>query len=129
MKPKSKKYESDLKQMGLNLKEQREAKSISQTDLAKKVGVSKTTICSFEKGKTNISLPLIIDICQALEFNVLYLFKNTDIVKTPAVSKEFEEKYEVLKEEDKETINTLINHFFKKTRMDKNYSYNNYKKL
>ena len=59
-----------------NLKEVRNEKNLSQTDLAKLVGVSKNTISSIETGQFNPTAKLALILCIALEkkFEELFYF-------------------------------------------------------
>ncbi len=50
----------------LRMKSARAALDMSQQDLADKVGVSRQTINSIEKGDYNPTIHLCIDICKAL---------------------------------------------------------------
>ena len=50
-----------------NLKEVRNEKNLSQTDLAKLVGVSRNTISSIETGQFNPTAKLALILCIALE--------------------------------------------------------------
>ena len=51
----------------LKLKSARAAKDMSQADLAEKVGVSRQTINSIEKGDYNPTIKLCITICRVLD--------------------------------------------------------------
>ncbi len=51
----------------LKLKSARAAKDMSQADLAGKVGVSRQTINSIEKGDYNPTIKLCITICKVLD--------------------------------------------------------------
>ena len=50
-----------------NLKEARHEKNISQTELAKMVGVSRQTISSIETGQFNTTAKLALILCIALD--------------------------------------------------------------
>ena len=58
----------------LKLKSARAAKDMSQGDLAEKVGVSRQTINSIEKGDYNPTIKLCIAICKALDKTLDDLF-------------------------------------------------------
>lgn len=58
----------------LKLKSARAAKDMSQGDLAEKVGVSRQTINSIEKGDYNPTIKLCIAICKALDKTLDELF-------------------------------------------------------
>ena len=59
-----------------NLKEARHEKNISQTELAKMVGVSRQTISSIETGQFNPTATLALIFCIALDktFEELFYF-------------------------------------------------------
>lgn len=59
-----------------NLKEVRAEKKLSQTDLAKLVGVSRNTISSIETGQFNPTAKLALILCVALDkkFEELFYF-------------------------------------------------------
>lgn len=59
-----------------NLKEVRTEKKLSQTDLAKLVGVSRNTISSIETGQFNPTAKLALILCVALDkkFEELFFF-------------------------------------------------------
>lgn len=59
-----------------NLKEARHEKNISQTELAKMVGVSRQTISSIETGQFNPTAKLALILCIALDktFEGLFYF-------------------------------------------------------
>ncbi len=52
--------------MNEKMKEKRQEKSLSQADLAKRVGVSRQTINMVESGEYNPTLSLCIKICREL---------------------------------------------------------------
>ena len=58
----------------LKLKSARAAKDMSQGDLAEKVGVSRQTINSIEKGDYNPTIKLCIAICKVLDKTLDELF-------------------------------------------------------
>ena len=58
----------------LKLKSARAAKDMSQGELAERVGVSRQTINSIEKGDYNPTINLCISICKALDRTLDELF-------------------------------------------------------
>lgn len=56
------------------MKQARQAKSISQTELAKLIGVSRQTINMIENGDYNPTIALCIKICRALDKTLDDLF-------------------------------------------------------
>ncbi|MBM6829194.1 helix-turn-helix transcriptional regulator [Anaerotignum lactatifermentans] len=57
-----------------NLKKYRQAKGLTQEQLAEKVGVRRETIMRLEAGKYNPSLKLAIDISRAVEAPIEEIF-------------------------------------------------------
>lgn len=66
-----------------NLKEVRNEKNLSQTDLAKLVGVSRNTISSIETGQFNPTAKLALILCIALEkkFEELFYFQKNEFIE------------------------------------------------
>ncbi len=62
-----------LRELGLNIKELREAKGLSQQELADQAEVAKSTIQRLEKGKYNPSILILIkiNVCLDLKFALL----------------------------------------------------------
>lgn len=56
----------DAKKLGENLKKIRTKKNITQTELAKTLGVDKSFVSNIENGKTNPTLSTITNIAGAL---------------------------------------------------------------
>lgn len=56
----------DAKKLGENLKRIRTKKNITQTELAKTLGVDKSFVSNIENGKTNPTLSTITNIANAL---------------------------------------------------------------
>lgn len=65
--------------MGYKIKEVRESKNISQEELSKKSGVSRTIISALENGKTNTTSKTLTSIAKALGVSVDQIFYATDV--------------------------------------------------
>ena len=65
-----------LKQFGINLKEARNLKGISQEDLALSFGFDRTYISMLERGKRNPSLFTLYKIAHFLDIKVAALVAN-----------------------------------------------------
>ena len=63
--------------MGYKIKEVRESKNISQEELSKKSGVSRTIISALENGKTNTTSKTLTSIAKALGVSVDQIFYAT----------------------------------------------------
>lgn len=65
----------DAEKLGKNLKEIRIKKEITQTELAKTLGVDKSFISNIENGKNNPTLSTITNLAKSLEVSVNDLLK------------------------------------------------------
>lgn len=65
----------DAKKLGENLKKIRTKKNITQTELAKTLGVDKSFVSNIENGKTNPTLSTITNLAQALNVSANELLK------------------------------------------------------
>ena len=65
----------DAKKLGENLKKIRTKKNITQTELAKKLGVDKSFVSNIENGKTNPTLSTITNLAQTLGVSTNELLK------------------------------------------------------
>ena len=57
----------DYYEIGQRIRKVRKARSLSQEELAEKVGISTTHMSHIETGNTKLSLSVFVDIAQALE--------------------------------------------------------------
>ena len=62
-----------LNRLGLKVKELREEKRLSQTELAYKIGKDQPSINRLEKGKVNPSIIYLLEICEGLEISIIEL--------------------------------------------------------
>jgi putative transcriptional regulator len=69
--------------MRTRIKEYRSQRSLTQDDLAKKVGVRRETIVFLEQGKYNPSLKLAHEVAKALDATIDELFIFDDEPETP----------------------------------------------
>ena len=65
-----------LIKLGLTVREQRLKKSLSQTDLAFKIGKDQPSINRLEKGKINPSILYLLEIANGLEIPISILLKD-----------------------------------------------------
>lgn len=61
--------------IGINIKEKRVERSMTQTELAEKVNVNQSMICQIERGTKVPSLPLGQEIAQALGCDIKNLLE------------------------------------------------------
>lgn len=52
---------------GENIRNARLRKLVSQNELARRIGVSSSALCYYEKGKRKVKIDLAIKICKALD--------------------------------------------------------------
>jgi DNA-binding XRE family transcriptional regulator len=71
----SHKQVDDAKKLGENLKKIRTKKNITQTELAKTLGVDKSFVSNIENGKTNPTLSTITNLAQTLGVSTNELLK------------------------------------------------------
>lgn len=65
------------KALGAALREQREAKNLSQQYIADKLGVSKMTVSRWESGQRTMSAKHFLRYCQVVDVNADYIFDRT----------------------------------------------------
>ena len=113
----------------MNIKNYRNAKNWSQSELAEKIEVSVNTISLIERGKTFVSIPRLFELCEKLEISLFDLFKDTSIVKTKA-PRNFSEQYNQLNDTNKAIVSGILNVFIKNQRVSEkseNFNQNNMK--
>jgi transcriptional regulator with XRE-family HTH domain len=65
--------------IGKRIEQARELRGLTMVDLANQIGVAKSTVQRYEKGKINkIKLPVIGSIARALNVNPLWIIGKTD---------------------------------------------------
>lgn len=104
---------------GKKLRECREAKSLSQQDLAKKINSVHTVIGRYERDEMSPSIEVVRKLASVLDTTVGYLLgeaKETKLLKDPVMLKRFNEISE-LPEKDKECVYTLLDAFLAKNKM------------
>ena len=67
----------------MKLKELREEKKVSQTALGNYLGVTRSTICQYEKGNRQPDLQTLKKLSNFFEVSVDYLIGNTDVPFKP----------------------------------------------
>ena len=70
-------YEEKMRQVGLNISYYRKYRKLTQMQLAEKVNISSCYISQIERGlvKNAVSLPVLIGIADALQIEVMELFR------------------------------------------------------
>jgi transcriptional regulator with XRE-family HTH domain len=82
------------------LKELRLINKLTQQELANLLFVSKSTICSYEKGKRMASIDTLIKISNIFNVNIDYLvgYKSAKVTKEDVIVNILYEEYEMIKE-------------------------------
>lgn len=73
----------DYYKIGQRIKKYRKAYNFSQEQLAEKIGISVTHMSHIETGNTKLSLPVLVDIANALEV------KTTDLLEESTNERKF----------------------------------------
>ena len=68
-------YKAELKSLGRRIKKIRQDKNLVQLDLEVKAGISRSDISKIENGLKNIEFITIIKIAEALDVEVVELFR------------------------------------------------------
>lgn len=104
---------------GKKLREAREANSLSQKELAQKIGSVHTVIGRYERDEMKPSIDVVKKLAAELETTVGYLLGEADeaqLLKDPAMLKRFQE-INNLTEDDKQCVFTFLDAFLAKNKM------------
>lgn len=70
--------DSDLRIIGVRIREQRNEKKLSQSELGKLLSVSQDTVSLWEKSKSLPTVEMVIALCNFFEVSADYLLGRTD---------------------------------------------------
>ena len=71
-------------EIGKRIKEARDIQKVTLDDVAKKVGVAKSTVQRYENGKIkNIKLPVVESIANALNVNPAWIVGKSNLIEIP----------------------------------------------
>ena len=102
--------EHTLKIIGQNIKRIRLLKGLTQEQLAEKLDKSINFISIIERGESGISIPTIIDICNALQINSEDIFKGL-LNKQVVTDDEFiTNSLNMFNREDKKIVKAIIDY-------------------
>ena len=108
-------YTLDYGQLGKRIKQARKIKSFSQNTLAEKAGLTPNFIAKIEGNNTSISLKTLVNIANALEISIDYLFLNdTNMLeqgKKTSTDLFIDNMLQNFSESDKELLIDMINVF------------------
>lgn len=105
---------------GKKLRECREAKSLSQQELAKKLGSVHTVVGRYERDEMKPSIDVVKALAEALGTTVGYLLSESqdmNLLKDPTMLKRFNE-VSALPEDDKKCIYTFLDAFLAKNKLN-----------
>ena len=74
----------DYYAIGQRIRKVRKAQKISQETLAEKIGISVTHMSHIETGNTKLSLPVLVDLAEALEVRTDELLYNGNVIERSA---------------------------------------------
>jgi transcriptional regulator with XRE-family HTH domain len=69
-------YSRDQERLQVLLREFREAKGLTQRDIAKRLGVPQSFVSKYESGERRLDLPELRQVCTALEITLSDLVKR-----------------------------------------------------
>ena len=104
---------------GKRLREAREAKSLSQQDLAKLIGSVHTVIGRYERDEMKPSIDVVKRLSEELGTTVGYLIgeaKEAQLLKDPAMLRRFQQIDE-MDDKEKECIYSLLDAFIAKSKL------------
>lgn len=104
---------------GKKLRECREAKGLSQQELAKKLGSAHTVIGRYERDEMLPSIDVVRKLAEALDTTVGFLLgeaNDTNILKDPKMMKRLNEIND-LPDKDKECVYSLLDAFLAKSKL------------
>jgi transcriptional regulator with XRE-family HTH domain len=89
--------------IGRKLKDLRETEGLKQSEVADKVGLTRSSIANIEQGRQKIQIDTLYDLA--------YLYKVSPIELLPTFSElsEYEEQQEAIEEKDKNKILSIVN--------------------
>ena len=91
------------------LREAREARKLSQTELGKKLGMPPSQICHFEAGKRRPSLDNIKRLLAVLNVSADYLLERSDVMfPAPKSMDNFEKAFSELSWDDQELLEDIL---------------------
>lgn len=96
-----------LKTVGNNIKNIRKSKGYTQESFAEELGKSINYVSLVELGKSGMSIPALIEICNTLQVDMNYIFKGLLIYK-PVEEQNIINNISAFNEKDKKIIFNLI---------------------
>ena len=108
-----------MSSFGKKLRECREAKGLSQNDLAKLLHTNHSIIGKYERDEVKPSIDVVKNLVDELDTSVGFLLgesNDTNLLKHPAMLQRFNEINQ-LPDKDKETVFTLLDAFLANNKL------------
>ena len=102
-----------LKAIGSKIQEARREKGYTQEYVAEKIDKSVDILRSIENGRSVGSVETLLNICNVLEITSDYIFADLLDTKNEILDNKLYSDFQKLNIEQKELINTMINHMIK----------------
>lgn len=102
-----------LKAIGSKIQEARREKGYTQEYVAEKIDKSVDILRSIENGRSVGSVETLLNICNVLEITSDYIFADLLDKKNEILDNKLYSDFQKLNIEQKELINTMINHMIK----------------
>ena len=96
--------ELDFSSIGQRIRVVRNDKHLTQEYLANATGVNVSHISNIETSKVKVSLTLLVQLCNALDVTMDYLFENEYHNPTSVIEKELLNMIKGMKKEKQETL-------------------------
>lgn len=94
--------------IGQKIRKFRKAQGLSQEELAEKIGISVTHMSHIETGNTKLSLPVFVDIANALDVQTDDLLNDRDLLSSTKANGELAELLEKCTTEQLNVITDVI---------------------
>ncbi|HQX44996.1 MAG: helix-turn-helix transcriptional regulator [Saprospiraceae bacterium] len=108
-----------MSSFGKKLRECREAKDLSQNDLAKLLNTNHSIIGKYERDEVKPSIDVVKNLADELDTSVGFLLgesNDTNLLKDPAMLQRFNDINQ-LPDKDKETVFNLLDAFLAKNKL------------
>ena len=81
----------DYYKIGQKIRKFRKAQNLSQEELAEKIGISTTHMSHIETGNTKLSLPVFVELAEALNVQADDLLNDREVISTSKANRELSE--------------------------------------
>ena len=96
--------------LGQNIRKARLTRGLSQENLANELDKTLNFISLLENGKTGISVPTLVDICETLDVNISTLFEGILSLSVCEDDQFISDTIHILETNDKKAIRNLLNY-------------------